>query len=98
MNDFHWAMQVIGDLDAGLIVLDQDYQVCTWNAFMQSYSGITSDKILGKVIFDVISDLPETWLRKKLIPRLGLILEVSPAGKIDLIFLNSKTLRLFLIA
>ncbi|OCH16148.1 diguanylate cyclase [Aliivibrio sp. 1S165] len=65
MNDFHWAMQVIGDLDAGLIVLDQDYQVCTWNAFMQSYSGITSDKILGKVIFDVISDLPETWLRKK---------------------------------
>lgn len=47
MSDFHWAMQVIGDLDAGLIVLDNDYQVCAWNDFMQSYSGITSDKILG---------------------------------------------------
>ncbi|WP_300177992.1 sensor domain-containing diguanylate cyclase [uncultured Aliivibrio sp.] len=65
MSDFHWAMQVIADLDAGLIVLDQDYRVCAWNAFMQSYSGITSDKILGNVIFDIIPDLPETWLRKK---------------------------------
>nr|VVV05843.1 putative diguanylate cyclase DgcC [Aliivibrio wodanis] len=65
MSDFHWAMQVIGDLDAGLIVLDEDYQVCAWNAFMQSYSGITSDKILGKNIFSVIPDLPETWFRKK---------------------------------
>ena len=65
MSDFHWAMQVIGDLDAGLIVLDKDYQVCAWNDFMQSYSGITSDKILGRVIFDVIPELPEKWLRKK---------------------------------
>lgn len=65
MSDFHWAMQVIADLDAGLIVLDQNYRVCAWNAFMQSYSGITSDKILGNVIFDIIPDLPETWLRKK---------------------------------
>lgn len=32
---------------------------------MQSYSGITSDMILGKVIFDVVPELPETWLRKK---------------------------------
>ena len=66
MSDFHWAMQVIGDLDAGLIVLDNDYQVCAWNDFMQSYSGITSDKILGRVIFDVIPELPEKWLRKKI--------------------------------
>ncbi|MCP3697390.1 MAG: sensor domain-containing diguanylate cyclase [Aliivibrio sp.] len=65
MSDFHWAMQVIDDLDAGLIVLDKHFQVCAWNGFMQSYSGITSDKILGKVIFDVVPELPETWLRKK---------------------------------
>lgn len=26
MSDFHWAMQVIDDLDAGLIVLDKHFQ------------------------------------------------------------------------
>ncbi|MDD9195029.1 sensor domain-containing diguanylate cyclase [Aliivibrio sp. S3MY1] len=66
MGDFHWAMQVIGDLDAGLIVLDKNFQVCAWNGFMQSYSGITSDKILGRVIFDIIPELPEKWLRRKI--------------------------------
>ncbi|WP_023604526.1 sensor domain-containing diguanylate cyclase [Aliivibrio logei] len=65
MNDFHWAMQVIGDLDAGLIVLDKEYRVCAWNSFMQSYSGVTADSILGHVIFDIIPDLPASWLRKK---------------------------------
>ncbi|RTZ18086.1 sensor domain-containing diguanylate cyclase [Vibrio aquaticus] len=66
LSDFHWAMQIIGDLDAGLIVVDHEYKVCAWNSFMQSYSGITADKILGKVLFDVVPDLPEAWLRRKI--------------------------------
>lgn len=65
ISDFHWTMQIIGDLDAGLIVLDKQYRVCAWNAFMQGYSGIGAELILGKVLFDVIPDLPESWLRKK---------------------------------
>ncbi|EGA70683.1 putative GGDEF protein [Vibrio sinaloensis DSM 21326] len=65
ISDFHWTMQIIGDLDAGLIVLDEQYRVCAWNAFMQGYSGIGAEHILGKVLFDIIPDLPESWLRKK---------------------------------
>jgi len=65
IGDFHWAMQIIGDLDAGLIVVDRDYKVCAWNSFMQSYSGISAEQIIGKVLFSVVDDLPETWLRKK---------------------------------
>lgn len=65
ISDFHWTMQIIGDLDAGLIVVDKAYRVYAWNSFMQSYSGISADKIIGKVLFDVIEGLPESWLRKK---------------------------------
>lgn len=65
MGDFHWAMQIIGELDAGLIVLDKHYRVLAWNSFMQSYSGIRAEAIIGKVLFDVMQDLPETWLRNK---------------------------------
>jgi len=65
ISDFHWAMQIIGDLDAGLIVLDREYKVCAWNSFMQSYSGISAERILGKYLFDVVTGLPESWIRKK---------------------------------
>lgn len=65
IGDLHWVMQILGDLDAGLIVVDRDYNVCVWNAFMQSYSGIAADQILGKNLFDVVPELPHAWLRRK---------------------------------
>lgn len=65
IGDFHWAMQIIGDLDAGLIVVDREYKVCAWNSFMQAYSGIRADTIIGKVLFDIVPDLPQAWVRKK---------------------------------
>lgn len=65
IGDLHWAMQILGDLDAGLIVIDREYKVCVWNTFMQSYSGISADKILGRNLFEAVGDLPELWLRSK---------------------------------
>ncbi|KLN66496.1 diguanylate cyclase [Vibrio sp. VPAP30] len=65
IEDLHWIMQILGDLDAGLIVIDKEYKVCVWNTFMQSYSGIGADEILGKTLFDTIDGLPELWLRGK---------------------------------
>ncbi|KGY13976.1 diguanylate cyclase [Vibrio tubiashii] len=65
IGDLHWVMQILGDLDAGLIVVDKDYQVCVWNTFMQSYSGIGAEHVVGRKLFDVIHDLPEQWLRSK---------------------------------
>ncbi|OAJ92682.1 sensor domain-containing diguanylate cyclase [Vibrio bivalvicida] len=65
IEDLHWIMQILGDLDAGLIVIDKEYKVCVWNTFMQSYSGIGAEEILGKTLFDTIDGLPELWLRGK---------------------------------
>ncbi|MDN3616462.1 MAG: diguanylate cyclase [Vibrio gallaecicus] len=65
IGDLHWAMQIIGGLDAGLIVIDRDYQVYAWNSFMQSYSGIKANEIIGKPLFEVVTDLPEEWVKRK---------------------------------
>ena len=64
--DFHWVTQILDTMDSGLIVLDQDYKVCVWNSFMQSYSGILSQNILGECLFDHFEDLPRRWLETKL--------------------------------
>lgn len=64
--DFHWVTQIWDTMDSGLIVLDNEYKVCVWNSFMQSYSGVLSQDILGESLFDSFEDLPRTWLETKL--------------------------------
>ncbi len=66
MSEFHWLLQVMDTMDSGLVVLDLDYNVVAWNFFMQSYSGIRTDTIMGKNLFSICRDLPESWLKSKL--------------------------------
>ncbi len=64
--DFHWVTQILDTMDSGLIVLDQEYKVCVWNSFMQSYSGVLSQEILGECLFEHFEELPRTWLETKI--------------------------------
>ncbi|MGF1727291.1 diguanylate cyclase [Photobacterium nomapromontoriensis] len=59
-------MQVIDNIDAGVVMLDRNYQVMSWNTFMQAYSGIRVDQIMGKNLFEVIPELPAEWLKSKI--------------------------------
>ncbi len=65
ISDFHWTLQVMDNMDAGLVVIDRNYNVCTWNSFMQSYSGISADIIMGNNLFDLFPQLPSEWLKSK---------------------------------
>lgn len=64
--DFHWVTQILDTMDSGLVVIDREYKVCVWNGFMQSYSGVLSQNILGRCLFDHFEDLPRTWLETKI--------------------------------
>lgn len=66
LTDFHWTMQLLDTLDAGLVVVDREYNVCAWNSFMQNYSGINAESIMGKCLFTTYPNLPEAWLKAKL--------------------------------
>ncbi len=65
VSDFHWAVQALDTIDVGLLVLDVNYEVCMWNSFMQNYSGVGSNEIMQRNLFDVIKNLPEAWFKAK---------------------------------
>ncbi|PMH44932.1 diguanylate cyclase [Vibrio sp. 10N.286.49.B3] len=66
IDDLHWMMQLLDTMDSGLVVLDRDYNVCIWNSFMQSYSGILAQDIIGRNLFTVCTDIPKSWLEHKM--------------------------------
>ena len=65
LSEFHWIMDVLQYIDVGLVVLDRNYEVRLWNSFMQNHSAKPADEVLGKNIFDMFSELPEAWFRRK---------------------------------
>jgi diguanylate cyclase len=64
-NDVHWQMDILQNIDVGLVVLDEHYKVVVWNSFMQNHSGKLPEKVLGKTLFNVFPELSEDWFRHK---------------------------------
>lgn len=64
-NDVHWQMDILQNIDVGLIVLDEQYKVVVWNSFMQNHSGKNPEKVLGKSLFSIFPELSEDWFRHK---------------------------------
>ena len=55
IGDIHWLMDILQNIDVGLVVLDRDYNIHVWNGFMESHSAKTSG-YLGD-IWGVISGI-----------------------------------------
>lgn len=64
-KEFHWMVSMINSIDAGLIVLDSDYIVESWNGFMFHHSNIDACDAKGKNIFDIFPNLDKPWLLRK---------------------------------
>jgi len=56
---------MIQHLDVGLIVLDKEYKVNVWNSFMENHSGYTPNDVIGKNLFEVFKNIPESWFKRK---------------------------------
>jgi diguanylate cyclase (GGDEF)-like protein len=59
-------MDMLQNIDVGLVVLDRDYNIQVWNSFMENHSGITPGKVISKNIFKLFHDVPEEWFKRKL--------------------------------
>ena len=66
LREFHWMMDMFQSIDVGIIVLDRDYRVQVWNSFMQNHSGRAAPDAVGHVVFDLLPNVPEHWLRRKI--------------------------------
>lgn len=65
LDDFHWLMDVLQDIDVGLVILNREFEIELWNSFMQNHSAHMPDEVLGQNLFSLFPELPETWFRRK---------------------------------
>ena len=66
MNEFHWQMGLLQNLDVGLVVLNADHRVVVWNSFMSNHSGITDPQACGKRLPELFPYFPDSWFKRKL--------------------------------
>ncbi len=64
-DDVHWQMDILQNIDVGLVVMDENYTIDVWNSFMQNHSGKAPEKVLGKSLFEAFPELPEAWFKHK---------------------------------
>lgn len=65
LKEFHWLMDVLQDIDVGLVVLTQDFEIELWNSFMQNHSARLPTQVLGKNLFELFPEVPEAWFKRK---------------------------------
>lgn len=58
-------MDILQNIDAGLVVMDKHYKIALWNSFMQNHSGKAPEDVLQRSIFSVFPELSETWFKHK---------------------------------
>lgn len=68
MGDIHWLMDILQNIDAGLVVLNRQYDIQLWNGFMESHSGISPQIAKGRNLFELFPEIPEDWFRQKTEP------------------------------
>lgn len=66
MEELHWQLGLLQNLDVGLIVLDADYRVHLWNSFMANHSGIRDAAAQGKRLDELFKGFPARWFQRKL--------------------------------
>ncbi|WP_428606969.1 diguanylate cyclase [Sedimenticola sp.] len=64
--EMHQLMGIVHNVDVGLVVLDREYRIKTWNHFMWNHSGISPFSLNDKNLFEEFPELPTLWLKKKL--------------------------------
>lgn len=67
-GDIHWLMDILQNIDVGLVVLDRQYNIQLWNGFMESHSGLSPQKAKGENLFELFNEIPKDWFMKKAEP------------------------------
>lgn len=65
INELHWIMEMLHNIDVGLVVLDQEYKIQIWNGFMENHSGLLPREAKDKVLFELFDEIPKEWFKRK---------------------------------
>lgn len=67
-EQFHWMIDMVQNVDMGLVVLDKECKIKVWNGFMTHHSGLQSHEVMGKTLFEIFPEIPQEWFLLKAKP------------------------------
>lgn len=53
-------------VNCGVLSVDRDLRILTWNRFMQSHTGRSAETVIGMDLLEAFPELPQQWLRRKI--------------------------------
>ncbi|MEI6894725.1 MAG: diguanylate cyclase [Colwellia sp.] len=65
LNELHWLMEMLHNIDVGLVVLDKEFSIQIFNGFMENHSGLLPSEVKGKLIFEMFNEIPRDWFTRK---------------------------------
>lgn len=65
LQEFHWMMDMIRNVDVGIVVLDREFKVKVWNNFMECHSGLLPSDVRDKTLFELYPDIDQKWFEQK---------------------------------
>ena len=63
---------ILSQLNSGVVVIDDEYNIQFINNFIERHANVQLNQIVGQSLFSVFADLPEAWLKRKLLSVLDL--------------------------
>ena len=66
IRELHWMGGLIQTLDVGLVIIDRNYDIQMWNAFMENHSGLGAVDVIGRNLFVQFPDSPRQWFQNKI--------------------------------
>lgn len=64
-TELHWLMEMLHNIDVGLVVFDREYKIHIWNGFMENHSGLLPRETQGKNIFELFPEVDKDWFTRK---------------------------------
>ncbi len=65
LHELHWLMEMLHNIDVGLVVLDREYNIQIWNGFMENHSGLLPRQVKDKNLFSLFDEIPQDWFSRK---------------------------------
>lgn len=71
--DHSWLSHpILARLNSGVIVIDDEYRIVFLNHFIERHASMALAEVAQQSLFEVFPDLPEAWLKRKLMSVLDL--------------------------
>ena len=66
--EFHWMIDMLQNVDVGIVVLNRAFDIKVWNGFMESHSSLLPSSVRDKSLFTIFPHIDQDWFERKAHP------------------------------